>query len=392
MQGLEDDIESIADWRPFASRHVVVSSEIGADAVAVEWSDGRISPFHFAWLRDNCPCVRCVHPLTREQVFEIVDAPADLTAARTHRLAAGGLSVEWSDGHQSRFEAGWLRANAYDDASRAERARPAPKRLWGAGLGGALPTYDHAELQADGSAFEDWLTALDDVGLTLVRHAPTHPGAVLDLARRIGCVRETNFGVLFDVESKPRPDSNAYTSINLPPHTDLPTRELQPGLQLLQCLVNETTGGDSVFVDGFAIAEAVRAASPDDFAVLTEQAFSFWNKDERSDYRRAAPIITLDDAGEIVEVRYANFLRGPIDAPAAAMDGIYRAYRRFVMLTRDESFRVVRRLEPGDVWVFDNRRVLHARTAFDPTIGRRWLQGCYVDRDELISRLRIVRR
>jgi hypothetical protein len=50
------------------------------------------------------------------------------------------------------------------------------------------------------------------------------------------------------------------------------------------------------------------------------------------------------------------------------------------------------RLEPGDAWVFDNRRMLHARTAFDPSTGRRHLQGCYVDRDELLSRIRILER
>ena len=38
----------------------------------------------------------------------------------------------------------------------------------------------------------------------------------------------------------------------------------------------------------------------------------------------------------------------------------------------------------------DNHRVLHGRTAFDADSGRRHLQGCYVDRDELRSRLRVL--
>ena len=36
------------------------------------------------------------------------------------------------------------------------------------------------------------------------------------------------------------------------------------------------------------------------------------------------------------------------------------------------------RLRPGDCAVFDNTRVLHARTGFDRG-GRRHLQGCYAD-------------
>ena len=42
--------------------------------------------------------------------------------------------------------------------------------------------------------------------------------------------------------------------------------------------------------------------------------------------------------------------------------------------------------------VFDNRRVLHARNAFDLKAGRRHLQGCYIDRDELLSRIRVLER
>ena len=58
----------------------------------------------------------------------------------------------------------------------------------------------------------------------------------------------------------------------------------------------------------------------------------------------------------------------------------------------EPRFRVQRRLRAGDMWAFDNRRVMHARTEFDPSTGRRHLQGCYVDRDELLSRWRVLSR
>jgi|TARA_B110001454_G_scaffold91195_2_gene86971 gamma-butyrobetaine dioxygenase len=37
---------------------------------------------------------------------------------------------------------------------------------------------------------------------------------------------------------------------------------------------------------------------------------------------------------------------------------------------------------------FDNQRVLHGRTAY--TTGARHLQGCYVDKDSLHSRIRVL--
>ena len=45
------------------------------------------------------------------------------------------------------------------------------------------------------------------------------------------------------------------------------------------------------------------------------------------------------------------------------------------------------RLESGDIFCFNNRRILHGRTAFDPNSGSRHLQGYYIERDDIISRL-----
>lgn len=384
---------AIADWRTFPVTHTVSSTTIADGAVQVQWTDGRHSAFHFAWLRDNCPCAHCVYPLTREQVFEVADMPDTLAPQRVQADAAGDLHIAWADDHTSAFHAGWLRAHAYDDASRLERSRAVPQpQLWGAERQQSLPCFDFAAVMADDAVLHRWLLAVRDVGLTLVQGVPTEVGTVGTVAKRISFIRESNFGVLFDVASKPNPDSNAYTSFNLPPHTDLPTRELQPGLQFLHCLVNGAEGGDSVFVDGFAVAAALREACAEDFDVLTRTPVEFRNKDPHTDYRCLAPIILLNPAGGVVEVRFANFLRGPFDVPADRMALLYRAYRHLTQLARESRFRVVRRLQPGDMWVFDNRRVLHARTAFDPATGNRHLQGCYIDRDELLSRIRILER
>ena len=47
---------------------------------------------------------------------------------------------------------------------------------------------------------------------------------------------------------------------------------------------------------------------------------------------------------------------------------------------------------PGDLMLFDNRRILHGREAFDAAEGRRWLRGCYLEREELASALRMAAR
>nr|WP_218171288.1 gamma-butyrobetaine dioxygenase [Pseudomonas gingeri] len=361
------------------------------DRIEVYWADGRISPYHHVWLRDNCPCPQCVYTVTREQVLEIVDVPEGLAPATIRIDNTGCLCIDWQDGHASRFDPGWLRAHAYDDKSRVERQAGKPKsRLWTSSL--ELPVFEFAALKDDPKTLLHWLLALRDTGLTQVRGVPTEPGSLTEVAKLISFIRQTNFGVLFNVQSKADADSNAYTAFNLPLHSDLPTRELQPGLQFLHCLVNDAEGGESIFVDGFAIADALRREDPAAFRALSEIPVEFRNKDRHSDYRCMAPVIALDSTGQVSEIRMANFLRGPFEASVEQMPVLYNAYRRFIAMTREARFRIMQRLNPGELWCFDNRRTLHARNAFDPATGARHFQGCYIDRDELLSRILVLQR
>ncbi|WP_460094561.1 gamma-butyrobetaine dioxygenase [Pseudomonas sp. S2_B03] len=382
---------AVADFRTYPLISALGGVQGLADRVVIEWADGRVSPFHHVWLRDNCPCDQCVYSVTREQVFESVDAAEDLQPLATRIDTDGCLRIDWQDGHLSRFDPGWLRAHAYDDESRAERlaGRPQP-RLWHSDL--QLPVFDYIALMNDNAALLQWLLAVRDIGLTQVRGVPTEPGSLKLIAQRISFIRESNFGVLFNVQSKADADSNAYTAFNLPLHTDLPTRELQPGLQFLHCLVNDAEGGESIFVDGFAIADALRLEDPQLFEALCEIPVEFRNKDRHSDYRCLAPVIALDALGRVAEIRMANFLRGAFDTSVAQMPLLYRAYRRLIAMTRETRFRLMQRLKPGELWCFDNRRTLHARNAFDPATGARHFQGCYVDRDELLSRILVLQR
>ena len=382
---------AVADFRRYPLISALAAVHPAADHLQVHWADGRISPFHHPWLRDNCPCPHCVYSVTREQILEIVDTAEDLAPSAARVAPDGCLAIEWQDGHRSHFDPGWLRAHAYDEASRRERQAHKPRaQHWARDL--TLPVFDYGALMHDPAALLQWLLALRDTGLTQVRGVPTAPGSLEQIARRIAFIRESNFGVLFNVQSKADADSNAYTAFNLPLHTDLPTRELQPGLQFLHCLVNDAEGGESIFVDGFAIAEALRREDPMAFRCLCEVAVEFRNKDRHSDYRCQAPIIALDGNGQVAQIRMANFLRGPFDVAAHQMPGLYRAYRRFIAMTREPRFQVVQRLAPGELWCFDNRRTLHARNAFDPASGARHFQGCYIDRDELLSRIRVLQR
>ncbi|MFX0542888.1 TauD/TfdA family dioxygenase [Roseovarius sp. S4756] len=104
------------------------------------------------------------------------------------------------------------------------------------------------------------------------------------------------------------------------------------------------------------------------------------------------PVITLDRSGAVIKIRYNAHLAGIFDMPAEIMAEYYGAYRAYMAKTRDPRYHLTLRLKSGEMVVFDNRRVLHGRDAFDPSTGFRHLHGCYVDRGEFASRLRLLAR
>ncbi|MDL2425157.1 gamma-butyrobetaine hydroxylase-like domain-containing protein, partial [Pseudomonas sp. BAgro211] len=63
---------TIADWRTYPQTAALTSLRPQANRLDLVWDDGRVSPFHHQWLRDNCPCGECVYAVTREQVLEII--------------------------------------------------------------------------------------------------------------------------------------------------------------------------------------------------------------------------------------------------------------------------------------------------------------------------------
>ena len=66
-------------------------------------------------------------------------------------------------------------------------------------------------------------------------------------------------------------------------------------------------------------------------------------------------------------------------------------HRRFGELVDDPQMHVAFKLQPGESFIVDNTRVLHARTGYSGE-GSRWLQGCYPDKDGMKSTLAAMTR
>jgi gamma-butyrobetaine dioxygenase len=378
------------DFDHYPCAYNIRSVAIIERGVSVSWDDGIESQFHVYWLRENAADALTCHPESKEQQIQLLELPEDLAAIEVTVSSAGELQVNWSNGEYSSFDPGWLRAYCHRSAA-ATFALP-KREHWSGDELDAVPRFDGPSVLTDRALFGQWCEVLHSKGVAILENLPIDEAVIRQIPALIGPIRQSNFGYSFDVRTSTESTSNAYTSMALPLHSDLCTREFMPGLQFLHCLENSSEGGDSLLADGFYLAQLLKQQAPEHFATLSTVPMDFYNKAKDSDYRFSKPLIGLDGDGELDEIRLSPWLRAPLNAPLETVDRCYRALRYLLQLSEQTGNCIITRLKPGDLLVFDNRRIFHGRTGYDASQGNRWLRGCYGEREELWSQLRILGR
>ncbi len=359
---------------------------ISAQELCIEHGGARFA-IHPLWLRERCQDAASIDLTTGQRLCDPSDFDPALRLLAVSEPRAGVLEIRFSDGHEAEFRVADILAEA--ELPPGDHDCPAPQ-LWASDLRD-LPRARWRGNAGD-AELADWAERFLRHGFIIFSGVPSEPKQVLKVARTFGFARETNFGTLFDVRSTPNAIDLAYTSIALDPHTDNPYRSPVPGVQLLHCLVNETSGGWSTLVDGFAVAEALRVRDPDAFEVLSRTPVRFRYRDAHTELVASAPPIELDVAGRPRTIHFSPRLDFVPLLPPGALDRYYRARRVFDQLLCAPEFEIRFLLGRGDLVMFDNCRLLHGRTGFDPAEGLRHLQGCYIDIDGPRSLYRVLRR
>ncbi|TPJ29542.1 gamma-butyrobetaine dioxygenase [Mesorhizobium sp. B2-8-3] len=368
---------------------------LGDDGGTIElgWKDGAVSRFHAMWLRDNALDDKTRSAGNGQRLITILDIPAG-TRIGSASIKGELLEVTFApEGKTVGFPAGWLRSHAYDRQEVREPGwtRGDIERWTKATMQNSVPRAAYADASRDGNVLRQWLAAVRSYGFAVMDGLPTESGALCKVADLFGYIRETNYGRWFEVRAEVNPNNLAYTNLGLQAHTDNPYRDPVPTLQILACIENTVEGGESSVVDGFAVAAALQAENPDGFRLLSSYPARFeyaGSSGVRLQSKR--PMIELGPDGELICIRFNNRSLAPaVDVPFAEMDKYYAAYRRFAELIEDPAFEVTFKLEAGESFIVDNTRVMHARKAFSGG-GKRWLQGCYADKDGLLSTLAAI--
>jgi gamma-butyrobetaine dioxygenase len=358
-----------------------------ANELSIDLGPGNRFAIHPLWLRERCQDSKTIDLRTGQRWADPSDLDLQLGLTAVAEVEPGRYRIRFTDGHEADFLAREILAEAA--LAPGDHDCPQP-RLWDGTLQD-VPRVTWSDSPADETRAA-WLTRFLELGFIIFSGVPTESKTVLKVAAAFGFTRDTNFGASFDVRSVPDANDLAYTSLSLDPHTDNPYRSPVPGVQLLHCLSNETTGGFSTLVDGFAAAQALRARDPEAFQLLARTPVRFRFRDTDTELVASAPLVELDGTGGVQAVNFSPRLEFVPLQPPRQLTAYFRARKAFDGLLRSPQLEIRFLLESGDLLMMDNRRLLHGRTGFDPTEGLRHLQGCYIDIDGPRSLYRVLRR
>ena len=374
--------------KAFAIKKITLSST----AVSIIWEDNKKSLFHFLWLRDNCPT--SFHPDTRMRIFNILSVSKDIHPMQIKK-EKNRLIIHWSENnHISKYDLKWLRNHCYTNKN--SQSTVSKNIFWKNNLKSKLSliSFKYEKIIKYEKNFIKWLELLASYGVTIIKPSPTTTNSGFKILKKLGTYRETFFGTPFEVVNITKPNNQAYTSDALSNHTDLPYYEYVPGYQFLHCLENSAKGGNSTIVDGFSVANYLKKNEKEIFDILTNTEVKFKDNDYTQKSLRIfySPIIKLNLQKNFDEIRINLGAMATLDIKSNKMKRFYEAYHFFYSLLRNKKYLIEFRLTKGDMLCFDNRRVLHGRTSYNPHSGNRHLQGYYIEREEVNSKLNYLKK
>jgi len=369
------------------------TSRIDDRKVIIGWDAHTWSRYHNVWLRDHCRCPQCFHSVTKQRLVNTFEIPHDVKPVHVESKVEG-LEVKWpsSQPHTSFYPWSWLQQNSYDPP--LSRPPPSEKILWGSKILQSPPTVTYEEAMAeDEQGLFKWLSNVDKFGFCFVTGVPPTPEATEELSRRIGFIRETQYGKFWDFTSDLAKGDTAYTTMALSAHTDTTYYTDPCGLQLFHLLEHsDGKGGATLLVDGFYVASILKELHPTAYALLSRvrvpahaagEPGALYTPSPRSGY----PILRHAD-GELIQVRWNNDDRSVMNnLEPGLVEEWYDAIRKWHKLLTSADSEYWVQLSPGTAVVVDNHRVLHGRSAFD---GKRRMCGAYIGIDEYRSKLAVL--
>ncbi|MEL7039226.1 MAG: TauD/TfdA family dioxygenase [Cyanobacteria bacterium J06592_8] len=338
--------------------------------------------FHYIWLRENCPSCRYAAPYQQLYDPNISDRP-EHPLPLSVELNEETLIIDWDEApaHRSVFSVEWLLKNSYDPQPEVESDSYI---LWDkAKLELRSPqTYNAQTINNDA-----WMDQLFTLGFVILENIP--PEKLESFLESVGPIYNVDYGRIFALETKAKTKESIppRDGCPLPPHNDLSYWGGHRLAQFLYCVENHNPGGESTLVDGFRVADDFRQDYPQYFQLLLETPVQFWLLDQNHQYRfcNTATILECDREGNLTTVRFSKRNCRP-HLPFEQLEDFYQAYHAFFRYLKKPDYKYQFQLKSHNCVLFQNFRILHGRTAFDPALGNRKLNSGYIDWNFFVGR------
>ncbi|WP_321818630.1 MULTISPECIES: TauD/TfdA family dioxygenase [unclassified Paraburkholderia] len=371
-----------------------------SDHLELSWPDGEIFRFHWLWLRQACECSDCFNSYARQRYFDpsiyFSDADPEFVVEK-----GDVLSIIWKDGHVSEYQLDSLRRNSYSGKSTAPLGN---KRItWARWPQDELPHSIHFKLNEaleSDLVIHKALSSLFEFGLIVFK---ADENSVVDSTRicdRLGGLLDRSyFGDYFDIEAKDESttDSVAFSTRELPLHTDVPYYSPPPEYQFLyglevNNLATSSKSGSTRFIDGLTTALEMKESNFEDFRILSEipvvNRAAFPTADRI--YENRTSIIKIGRDGEVERLMNNPSKMFFDDVGYDDMLPLFNAYKNFKERLSRSKNSYSHTWSTADMVVWDNRRIFHGREEFSAPGVKRFLRGGYFKEVELYSRARYL--
>ena len=346
-----------------------------------------VKEIHPFWLRERVDGDEFLDKGTQQRLFDPSTMNGEIIVKKA-KIKNGFLEINFNDGVNSKLDINKLESEFLNKDTVINEIT---KKKWNSTLKN-IKSFLYKKNFYESKEMYDLLVSFYEYGFVIIKNVPSKNNYIVKFANSIGSVRRTNFGEHFNVKSKSNPNDLAYTTLHLSPHTDNPYRNPVPCIQLLHCIENEVTGGYSTIVDGYTVTEKLKKEDPNAYKVLTEVKVKFKFIDKNIMLEDWSELIHLDDEKKFKQVRFSPRLDYVPMLEKDKLDQYYKARKKLSDMYNSKKNRIEFKLEPKDLIMMDNHRVLHGRTKFNPEEGKRFLQGCYIDFDSTEGKLRHLKR
>ena len=361
---------------------------LGNGGITARWQSGEQQFFSAFWLRDHCDDIASQDPNTRQRLVDTFTIASDISLQKaTLDKQSECVDLFWNDDTHNTISIAQLKRAVFTE----QQSSASERRCWSAANTlESLPEIAYKDVLASEQGALQWLELIERYGFALVTGTEASEQGAENLGGRISPAQRTIFGNYWPLSAElSEHEDSAYSTQTLLPHTDGTYYHNAAGLQMFNCLEFDGTGGESVLVDGFAIAAEMKEQCPQHFETLCTVSVPGQYLEPGVHLYAERPVIRLNSHGELQQVSFNNYDRAPMHMDEKSLAAFYAAYAEFNRRSIDEVNWLKIPLRKGMALIFNNWRCLHGRMGYS---GKRTFYGCYHNQADYESRLRTLRQ